>query len=127
MNRHLWRVLMAALVLSSTLSLGCPSSTYRSETVLHDDGSLDRAIYQPAGETPDAARKANLWQQITYAPNPDALKKANFMGAITDLPIREAGQETPYFAAWNKFKSAKDVPEYYVQKAPPKTDLPDAK
>jgi hypothetical protein len=127
MNRHLWRILAAALVLSSTLSLGCPSSVYRGETVLHDDGSLDRAVYQPLADTPEPARAANLWKQVTYAVTPDTLKKENFMGGITDLPIRESSKDTPYFAAWNRFKSAKDVPDYYVKKAPEKSGLADAK
>lgn len=129
MSRPLTRSLAAALLVGGVLSLGCQTNVYRSETVLHDDGSVDRAVYQPDNDAfPEAARKDALWKQTTYAPNPDALKKMNFMGAISELPIQKPKNEgVPYYAGWNSFKSAKDVPEHYLKKAPPKSDLPDAK
>jgi hypothetical protein len=120
------RTLGGILLLAGLFSTGC-ATVYRSETVLHDDGSIDRAIYQPGGDTPEAAKASPAWTQTTYAPDPDGLEKQGQTGPISSLAVLPPGQERPYFAAWGKFKSARDLPEHIVMKAPEGSGLPDGK
>jgi hypothetical protein len=100
---------------------------YRSETVLHGDGSVTRAIYQPLAETPADARRPERWTQTTAAPNPEDLEKGGPHGPIAHLPIRLPHKDLPYFAAWGDFKTVKDLPEYLVCKAPDGSGLPNGK
>jgi hypothetical protein len=114
------------LLLAGLGSAGC-ATVYRSETVLHDDGSVERAIYQPANDTPAAAKVEVVWKQATYAPDPDGLEKQGQSGPITSLAVLPAAQERPYFAAWGRFKSARELPEHVLMKAPEGSKLPDGK
>ena len=105
---------------------GC-GGAYRAETTLHADGSLDRAVYQPADGTPDAARQAKLWKEITFAPKPDDLDRQGWPDALTMLPAHPQDQGHPYFAAWNHFASVKDVPAHVRFPSPEGSGLPDGK
>jgi hypothetical protein len=126
MSQSLRICLAAAVALAGVLSAGC-QSTYQSETVLHDDGSVERAVYQPLKETPEAAQQPGVWKQVTFAPDPQGLEKQGFVGSITALPLREADKDLPYFAAWGKFAAAKDLPEHVLFKAPEKSGLQDSR
>src|SRR5262249_56910009 len=123
MSQCLSRWWVSALVLGSALSLGCPASVYHSETFLYADGSVERTIYQPTVETPEAARKAELWKKATYAPDPEALKKQKFVGKYADLPPADSGKDTPYFVGVGRFPSPKDIPDTYERRAPPNSGL----
>jgi hypothetical protein len=114
------------LLLAGLFLTGC-ATVYRSETVLHDDGSIDRAIYQPAGDTPEAAKVRQAWDQTTYAPDPDGLEKQGQTGPISSLAVLPPANERPYFAAWGKFKSVRDLPDHVAMKAPEGSGLPDGK
>ncbi|REK17191.1 MAG: hypothetical protein DWQ37_06900 [Planctomycetota bacterium] len=118
MKRWQW----AGLTVAATLFLsGCEARIFRAETVIHDDGSLERAVYQPADETPDDVQQADLWQQITYSERADHDK---FTGPISELPYAAKDKDHPYFAAWGTFASAEKLPRTFVRKTPGK--LPDA-
>jgi hypothetical protein len=123
MSRTLRLLSFLLLVVAAT---GCPQ-VHRSETVLHDDGSVERAVYQPTAETPEAARWPHVWKQTTFVVGPNELEKWGITGPITHLPIQSASQERPYFAAWGDFKTVQDLPEYLLFKAPEGSHLPDSK
>jgi hypothetical protein len=57
-----------ALVAAALLLAGCEAKIYRAETTLKPDGSVSRAIYQPAAGTPAAAVDDARWSERTYAP-----------------------------------------------------------
>ena len=58
---------LAGLFLLAAVSGGCSEDYYRAETVLHADGSIERAVYQPIDHTPEAARQAKNWDHVTFA------------------------------------------------------------
>ena len=117
------------LLLAVALSCACTGcgGAYQAETVLHADGSLDRAVYQPALETPDGAKQAKLWKQITFGPKPDDLDKQGWPAGLTLLPVHAQDELHPYFAAWNHFDSVKDLPETVLFKAPEGSGLSNGK
>jgi hypothetical protein len=117
--------LVAVLFLAVT-GPGC-RQVYRSETVLRDDGSVERAVYQPASETPAAAQRPPVWKQITFAPNPEELEKKGWTGPISHLPLRAVDKDRQYFAAWGDFKTVQDLPDHLVFKGPEGSGLPDCK
>jgi hypothetical protein len=114
--------LVAALL---ALAGGCEQ--YRIETVLHPDGSVERAVYQPESATPEEARKAQLWEKVTHAPSPDEAEKQGWSGKVRDLPILEPSKDRKYFAAWGKFPSAQRVPEHVLIAAPEGSNVPPGK
>src|SRR5689334_20316340 len=115
-----------AVLLLGVAASGC-QQTFRSETVLHDDGSVERAVYQPASQTPAAAQRPGVWKQVTAAPNPNELEKQGWAGPIAHLPIRAPDKEKEYVGAWGDFKTVQDLPEHLVFKAPQGSGLPDSK
>jgi hypothetical protein len=115
-----------AVLLLGVAASGC-QQTFRSETVLHDDGSVERAVYQPASQTPAAAQRPQVWKQVTAAPNPTELEKQGWAGPIAHLPIRAPDKEKEYVAAWGDFKTVQDLPDHLVFKAPQGSGLPDSK
>jgi hypothetical protein len=119
-------LLLAAPVALICACTGC-GGTYRAETVLHSDGSLDRTVYQPAGETPEPVKQARVWKQITFAPKPEDLDKQGWPDALAMLPAHAQDEQHPYFAAWNLFASVKDLPETVLFKSPEGSGVPNGK
>lgn len=119
MSMRCWRELVT-LLLACLLQAGCGVHEFRSETTLHPDGSVERAIYQPKQETPEAAQSSKLWQQTTWAGD---IREDEWSGSIRDLPIRaepeknkDGSVKTPvYFAAWGKFNSVSALPEHFLR------------
>ena len=107
---------LAALVLLA----GCDPKTYRAETVLHGDGSISRAVYQPASETPDEARESAAWEVKTYAPR---VPHDEWNDTIRSLPAATQDKDRPYFAAWGKFSATDQLPQTFRKAAP--DGLPD--
>jgi hypothetical protein len=105
-----WRIIIVAALLGT--APGC--ELYRIDTVLHPDGSVTRAIYQPQSTVPAAARRPEAWQHITYALEPDRLEKQGWSGKITDLPIQASTQDRAYFAGWGTFPSVARLPDHFV-------------
>ena len=107
MSMRCWRELVS-LLLACALLTGCGVHEFRSETTLHADGSVERAIYQPKQETPETAQPSELWQQTTCA---GEIRGDKWSGSIRDLPIRAEPEKnldgtaktSVYFAAWGKF------------------------
>lgn len=117
MRERCWRDLVIASFTCLVL-VGCGVHEFRSETTLHSDGSVERAIYQPQNETPEPARSRELWQQTTWA---GEILGDKWTGSIRDLPIRtepersaNGTEKTPvYFAAWGKFDTVAKLPEHF--------------
>jgi hypothetical protein len=115
-------------VLSAVVGLavsGCDE--YRIETVLYSDGSADRAIYQPAEDTPKDARRSDRWQQVTFAPAPAKAAKEGWSGLIRDLPLKGPDKDRPYLAAWGRFPSPDRIPGHVEFKAPEGSAVPPGK
>ncbi len=114
------RCIQSFLLLAATVLLaGCEAKIYRAETVLHSDGSISRAIYQPDDETPEAARAA-AWESTTFAPR---VGHEKWDQSIRELRPAERDKDRPYFAAWGEFATAADVPATFQVAAP--EGLPD--
>jgi hypothetical protein len=106
------------LFLLSLFSLGCPR-VYRSETIWHADGTVNRAIYQEWEATPEPVRRSQVWQRTTAAPK-------GWSGPISRLPVKNSGEAGPYFAAWGRFQSPQDIPMHFIRKAPEGARVPDS-
>jgi len=101
------------------LLAGCEAKIYRAETVVHPDGSINRAVYQPDDETPEAARGA-AWESTTFAPR---VPHEKWDQSIRELRPAVRDKDRPYFAAWGEFATAADVPATFRVAAP--EGLPD--
>src|SRR5207253_1994285 len=64
-------------------------------TALHADGSVDREIFQPVADTPEAARAKGPWEKMTVADYAAGKSKP-----------------TPYLTASGHFGSAEKIPDY---------------
>ncbi len=119
MQERCWRDLVMASFTCLVLA-GCGIHEFRSETTLHSDGSVERAIYQPQSETPEPAQSRELWQQTTWA---GEIREDKWIGSIRDLAIRaepeknaDGAAKTPvYFAAWGRFDSVAKLPEHFAR------------
>jgi hypothetical protein len=101
---HRW--LGPACVLAA-LAAGCGSPpAFTVETVVHPDGSCDRAIYQPMGVfIPAEALKPEWsprWQSVEHVNGPPASLRSG----------EPAGKEK-YFRARGSFRSPQDIPPHY--------------
>jgi hypothetical protein len=99
----------------AALLAGCEAKIYRAETTLNPDGSINRAIYQPANETPAAAIDSSGWTGMTFAPR---VKHEDWSSAISDLPTRAKDNDHPYLAAWGDFASVEQLPKTFLADAP---------
>ena len=106
---------LAVAVAASALLCGCQAKIYRAETVVHDDGSISRAVYQPADETPEAVRQSAAWENVTYAPR---VPHDEWNASIDSLPPATQDKDRPYFAARGEFPSAGELPQTFHKAAP---------
>jgi hypothetical protein len=103
------------LVTTTLLLAGCEAKIYRAETTLKSDGSVSRAIYQPAAGTPTAAVDEARWSEMTYAPR---VAHKDWIGPITDLPPQVSDKDHPYLAAWGEFASVDQLPQTFLAEGP---------
>src|SRR5438128_12080499 len=96
MNRRRCRGAAGILFLLSFLFTGCPK-VYRSETVWHADGSVDRAIYQDWEQTPEPVRRSETWQETTAAPEPQKQEKQGWSDPISKLHVKRRDEAGTYF------------------------------
>lgn len=102
--------------LAASTFFGCGEKFYRSETTLHADGSVDRAIYQERNETPEEVLRPELWTRTTHAA---LIEPGKWNGLISELPEHAADQKHPYFAAWGHFESPSKLPAHFLKKGIP--------
>jgi hypothetical protein len=91
-------------------AVGCGSEQFIIQTRIFPDGSVERAVYQPLDRVPEAARKPDQWQKVTYISDKHPWPES---GKISDLPVLPAHKDRGYFAAWGKFPSPQAIPEHY--------------
>jgi hypothetical protein len=106
-----------AFLLAGLLATAGPTScpTQVVQTVVHEDGSVDRAIVQNLELTPEAARRPPLWlESRVVASGPDD----PWDGSIASLPLRTDGQQGNLFAARGHFASVAAVPDHYAELTP---------
>lgn len=107
--------LLAGLLAAATT--GGPSSCHHAQfvhTVVHPDGSVDRAIVQDVALTPESARRPQLWLESRLVrAEPDEF----WDGAITGLPPPQKEEDAEYFAARGHFASVGAVPDHYAEVA----------
>jgi hypothetical protein len=115
----------AVLLVLCVFSSGCPK-VYRSETVWHADGSVDRAIYQDRDATPESVRRSKVWLQTTSAPDPQTLERRGWSSPISKFPVKKPGEAGPYFAAWGHFQSPQELPAHFIRRAPDGAAVPDS-
>lgn len=104
--------IVAALLFA--IASGCKPTIYRAETSLRPDGSVRRAIYQLAEETPQAAREAQ-WQGTTFAMR---IPHEEWQGTIAELTPAASDKDHPYFAAWGEFADVSALPQSALFDAP---------
>lgn len=104
--------LAVTLTLLGTGIAGC-RNTYRSDTVLHADGSVDRAIEQPQQTTPEAARQPGIWKEVTLK---DQSEGSGLFRRIVHL-----------VTAQGHFRLPAEIPDYLRITAPPGSGLLDGK
>jgi len=96
---------------------GGPSSCHHAQfvhTVVHEDGSVDRAIVQDVALTPESARRPQLWLESRLV---KAAPDGFWDGSIAGLPASQKPEETTYFAARGHFASVGAVPDHYAEVA----------
>ncbi len=100
---------------------GCNPESFRAETRLLPDGSVERSVYQPLRRAPDDARQSREWSSTHRTRE---VKSA----ADRQLPIDELirrfgkpadeGLPSDYWMAKGKFADVKAIPNHLVFKAP---------
>ena len=91
---------------------GCKVGYFHAETKLSPDGSIERAILQPEGATPEAARKPTAWTKFGST---HERSFADFQGGILDIEFTDGGKD--YVAAWTKVDSEAELPDHYIKRA----------
>lgn len=100
-------------LLAAAGQTSCPTQVV--QTVVHEDGSVDRAIVQNLELTSEAARRPQLWiESRVVASGPDD----PWDGSIASLPLRTDGQQGNLFAARGHFASVAAVPDHYAELTP---------
>ena len=100
---------------------GCNPESFRAETRLLPDGSVERSVYQPLKRVPDDVRQSREWSSTHRTRE---VKSA----ADRQLPIDELirrfgkpadeGDPNDYWMAKGKFADVKTIPNHLVFKAP---------
>lgn len=95
------------------LLAGCGQEFYSARTVVHSDGTVDRAILQPLRETPEAALPPDAWQRSRRIAKPK--EPVNWDGTVEQFPraAEDAKPEATYFVASSRRLSAEAIPKHY--------------
>ncbi len=113
-------ILSGILAAAAPLLAGCEARIYRAETVLHADGTVTRAIYQPTADTAAEVREPGVWKGTTFAKR---IPHEQWSASIAELPATASDDDHPYFAAWGTFDSPSRVPSAFLKDEP--EGLPD--
>src|SRR5512137_3141509 len=110
--KHLcWR--LTGVVAVAVLQAACYETQY-VDTVVHPDGSVDRAIAQNADFTPDTARRPGVWRESRIAKSgPDG----PWDGSLAALPAAANKDDEKLFAATGRFPTVAAIPDHYVEMA----------
>jgi formylglycine-generating enzyme required for sulfatase activity len=111
MSHHSWR--FAGLLAAGLLQAACYETQY-VDTVVHPDGSVDRAIAQDTSLTPEAAQRPGVWRETRMA---KAGPEDPWDGALAALPAATNKDEEKLFSASGRFPSVAAIPDHYVEMA----------
>jgi hypothetical protein len=111
MRQHAF--LLAGLLAVATGPSTC-SAPQQFHTVVHDDGSVDRAIVQDVDLTPESARHPQLWLESRLA---TAGPEDPWDGSIAALPTPTGDAHAKFFAARGHFATVAAVPDHYAEAA----------
>jgi hypothetical protein len=93
---------------------GC-QSFYRCDTVLHQDGRVERKVVQPPDSLPAAARRPGLWKTL----------------GVKDVKVSEGSsgsvQTVRSLVAEGEFRAPQAIPDHIVFKAPEGSGLSDSR
>jgi hypothetical protein len=106
--------LTAVVGLLALWSAGC-QSIYRCDTVLHEDGRVQRKIGQSPDSLPDAARRPGLWKALTTKDETVAVDSSG------------TRQTVRLVVAEGEFRSPDAIPDHVVFKAPEGSGLEDSR
>ena len=84
------------------------------DTVVHADGSVDRAIVQSTDVTPEAAQRPAVWRETRMA---KAGPEDPWDGALAALPAAANKEEQKLFAAAGHFPTVAAIPDHYAEMA----------
>ena len=106
--------ILLPLVVSIT---GCVSEAYKIETRVHRDGTIERAICQPASSVSESVRKHAGWQQIRAVGKPNTetvIRQMKPLAGDGDKRKKANEKRGGYFAGWGQFSSAEEIPDHFV-------------
>lgn len=86
---------------------GCRTGYYHTQTTWHEDGSVERAILQPAKDSQSEVSWDNSWSTSE--------RSFDFDGDIRKIKPVEDGS---YFAAYGKVDSWNRLPRHYLKEGP---------
>jgi hypothetical protein len=115
MRHQPWPI--AGVVLAAALQAACYETQY-ADTVVHSDGSVDRAIVQAIPLTPEAAQRPQAWTETRIV---KAAPSAPWDGSIAGLVAAgkddkaAKGDKDPSFAARGHFASVEAIPDHYAE------------
>lgn len=101
------RLLCVALFVTGIAQAGC-TTFYRAETVLHADGSVERAVYQPAEDARQVAEQRMAWPHWRRV---SEVSEQQWKAGIADLPQSDL-ESSKYWIAWGQFPSPAEIPEH---------------
>ena len=108
MKHHSWR--LAGLLVATAIQAACYETQY-VDTVVHADGSVDRAIVQNVGLTPDTAQRPQIWRETRLV---KAGPEDPWDGSIAALQAPAKKEDEKYFAARGHFASVDALPDHYA-------------
>lgn len=86
---------------------GCVTP-YIAETRLHEDGSVDRAIWQPRQNAANVEGQHEAWERILSVRDPSGELPRD----IRSWAERREAPQGNYLAAWGRFESADEIPNH---------------
>lgn len=110
------------LALLGLMSAGCDTDHFLAETRLQTDGSLERVVYLPLAQVPEAVQKSAVWQErrnlsrVTSVeqhqhPLSDLIRRPELGSTLSkDKPL--------YWVASGKFPDVSAIPDYLSFEAP---------
>jgi formylglycine-generating enzyme required for sulfatase activity len=109
MKHDSWR--LAGLLVVAALQAACYETQY-VDTVIHTDGSVERAIAQDISRTPEAVQRPGIWRETRVATSgPDD----PWDGSLAAL--KAPTKEDNLFAAAGHFATVAAIPDHYVEMA----------
>jgi len=104
---------LAGLVVAAALQTACYETQYVN-TVVHPDGSADRAIAQNTGLTPETVQRPGVWRETRFVKSrPDD----PWDGSLAALKAPTTKDDEKLFAASGRFQTVAAIPDHYVEMA----------